>query len=146
MRPLTLERPEAPSTCALAQVGQSVPIIDSCQRGGLAGAAGGSSAPGGDLPGGPGAEWCELVEAVEAGDQQACVDGASGRGGHVDLGDHRHPGDVSNVARREAAARLPHHDDAIGWRSADSREGAQGEVAGPRTTAREMPLSVGAGS
>ena len=118
-----------PFTSALAEVGQSVPIIDSCQSNGRRVRARSWLAAWGELADGPVAQRCELVEAVQPRDQKPGVDGAGDRRRRVDLRNHRDLGDVGDVACGEAAPRFAHQHDPVRPSTVRRDERTQREVA-----------------
>lgn len=80
---------------------------------------------------GEAAEIIELVQAGEAGDEQAGVDRSSDTRTGGDRGDDGHAGGLTHVLGGEAAAFLGDHDDPVGPRSAAGEQRRQSEVAGP---------------
>jgi hypothetical protein len=77
------------------------------------------------------AEVVEFVEAGEAGDEEAGVDGASDALAGGDGGDDGHAGDLAHVLGGEAAAVLGDQDDPVRTRAGAGEQRGQSEVAGP---------------
>ncbi len=80
---------------------------------------------------GQGPERCEIIEADEAAEEEAGVDGASDLGAGVDRGDDGEAEHIGHVRRRERPLRLGDDDDPVEPRHAGRQHAGEGDVAGP---------------